>query len=78
MKKLEGYPIYVNHPGRWEAERQRQLYEFAMKDDDHMVDWLTWTGRRLYEIMDDKNPSHESQVFEGEVIKLLRAIVQVS
>jgi hypothetical protein len=75
MRKFEGYPIYVNHPGRWETERKRQLYQFGEKGDERMVDWLTWTGRRLYEIIPDSPPTPESQVWEGEVVKLLRWIV---
>jgi hypothetical protein len=75
MRKLEGYPIYVNHAGRYEAARRQQLYEFARKGDKQMVDWLTWTGRRLYEIIEDKRPGPQAQVFEGEVMKLLRWIL---
>jgi hypothetical protein len=74
MKKLDNYPIYVNHPGRWEDVRLRQRDHFVDQGDYHMMTWLDYTGKRLYEIMEDKNPRPESVAFENAVIQLLRLI----
>jgi hypothetical protein len=74
MRKFDHYPIYINHPGRWEKVRQGQLEAFRYQRDSHMVSWLTYTGKRLYEIMEDKDPDHEGRSFENDVHQALRLI----
>lgn len=74
MRKFEHYPIYINHPGRWENVRQSQIEYFRNQRDSHMVSWLTYTGNRLYEIIEDKNPDHEGRMFENTIYQLLRLI----
>ena len=74
MKKFEPYPIYVNHPGRWEKARFRQMDYFESKGDFKMVSWLEYTAKRLYEITEDKAPGPESVFYERAVIQLLRLI----
>jgi len=74
MIKFDSYPIYVNHPGRWEIVRQQQLDYFTARGDYKMISWLDYTGKRLYEITEDKVPGPEAVLFERAVIKLLRTI----
>jgi len=74
MRKFEPYPIYINHPGRWEEVRRRQRDEFVDKGDFQMMTWLDYTGKRLYEIMEDKAPAWESREYENQVYKLLMLI----
>lgn len=74
MKKFEPYPIYVNHPGRWETVRASQQAYFEGKGDSKMTDWLTYTAKRLYEITEDKAPGPESVAYENSVVQLLRLI----
>jgi hypothetical protein len=74
MRQFDRYPIYVNHPGRWEEARQRQLAEFRSQRDARMVNWLTYTGKRLYEITQDLNPRPESVAYENAVLQQLRLI----
>jgi hypothetical protein len=74
MKKFESYPIYINHPGRWEGVRQRQLDYFTQKKDLQMVRWLSEPAKRLYEVTEDTAPSRESQDYEDQVYRLLKLI----
>jgi len=74
MRKFEKYPIYINHPGRWEEVRRRQRDHFVDKGDYKMMTWLDYTGKRLYEIMEDKSPSMESREYEHQVYRLLMLI----
>jgi hypothetical protein len=74
MKKFESYPIYINHPGRWEEVRQRQRDYFAQKKDLHMFRWLGDPAKRLYEVTQDTSPGRESQDYEDQVYSLLRLI----
>lgn len=76
MRKFECYPVYVNHPGRWNEVRQRQRDYFADKRDLRMFRWLApdGTGARLYEILADSAPSPESREYESQVYQLLRLI----
>jgi hypothetical protein len=72
MLNFESYPIYINHPGAWEKVRQRQIRDFV--GDAKMRNWLAHTGRHLYEIQEDTNPSYESREYEYQVHRLLRLI----
>ncbi len=74
MRRFEPYPIYINHPGRWEEVRRRQRDEFVDKGDFQMMSWLDYEGKRLYEIIEDKTPRPESQEYENQVYKLLTLI----
>jgi hypothetical protein len=74
MRKFEQYPIYINHPGRWEAVRRRQRDEFVDKRDWQMMTWLDNTGKRLYEITEDKTPDRAAREYEDQVYKLLMLI----
>ncbi len=74
MKQFGRYPIYVNHPGRWEEVRQRQLDYFKSQRDRRMVSWLTYTAKRLYEITQDVTPGPESLAYEEAVCQQLRVI----
>ena len=74
MRKFEGYPIYINHPGRWEDVRQRQLGDFRAKGDSRMVSWLTYTAKQLYETMEDQSPRMETREWEHQVYRLLMLI----
>jgi hypothetical protein len=74
MRKFDAYPIYVNFADRWEEVRLRQADEFAMKDDERMVNWLNSTGKELYEITEDMAPSFEARGFEHRIYNLLRLI----
>lgn len=74
MRKFEQYPIYINHPGRWEEVRRRQRDHFVDKGDYKMMSWLDYTGKRLYEIIEDKTPSMESREYEHKVYRLLTLI----
>jgi hypothetical protein len=74
MRKFDTYPIYINHPGRWEEVRQRQRDEFVDKGDFEMMTWLDYTGKRLYEITEDKTPGPEAREYEDQVYKLLMLI----
>jgi hypothetical protein len=74
MLKFDNYPIYVNHPGRWEIVRQQQRDYFVARGDYKMMTWLDYTGKRLYEITADKAPGPESVQFERAVVQLLRII----
>jgi hypothetical protein len=74
MKRFESYPIYINHPGRWEEVRRRQRDEFVNKGDYQMMSWLDNTGKRLYEITEDKAPGTESREYENQVYKVLMLI----
>lgn len=74
MRKFEHYPVYINHPGRWEKVRQSQLETFKYQRDRHMVSWLTYTAKQLYEIMEDKNPAYEDRMFENTIYQALRLI----
>jgi hypothetical protein len=78
MRRFGRYPIYINHPGRWEEARQRQLEYFKWQRDAHMVNWLTWTGKRLYEITEDKTPRPESLLYENAVYQQLNLISTTS
>ena len=75
MKKFESYPIYINHPGRWEEVRRKQREYFAQKKDLHMFRWLGDSAKRLYEVTEDTAPSKESQDYENQVYELLKVIV---
>jgi len=75
MKKFGNYPIYINHPGRLDEVRQRQRQEFAEQHDQHMVDWLAHTGRRLYEITEDRNPGPAARAYEQDVFDQLTRIL---
>ena len=44
MRQFDQYPIYINFADRWEETRLRQAGQFAMKDDEMMVNWLNSTG----------------------------------
>jgi hypothetical protein len=74
MKKFESYPIFINHPGRWEEVRRRQREYFAQKKDLHMFRWLGDPAKRLYEVTEDTAPSRESQDYENQVYALLKLI----
>jgi hypothetical protein len=74
MRKFEGYPIYVNHPGRWEDVRKRQLRDFRAKGDSHMTAWLGHSAKQLYEIMEDQFPRMETREWEHQVYRLLRLV----
>jgi Effector protein len=74
MKKFESYPIYINHPGRWEEVRRWQRDYFVDKGDYKMMNWLDDTGKRLYEVTEDKTPGRESRDYEDQVYSLLRLI----
>jgi hypothetical protein len=74
MRQFQRYPIYVNHPGRWEEIRQRQLEEFKAKRDRRMVNWLRYTGKRLFEITQYTPQSLESQTYENAVLQQLSLI----
>jgi hypothetical protein len=74
MRKFEGYPIYINHPGRWEEVRQRQLRDFRAKGDSHMTSWLKHSAKQLYEIMEDQFPRLETREWEQQVYRLLMLI----
>jgi hypothetical protein len=74
MKHFKPYPIYVNHPGRWEAVRLRQRDAFVDKGDYKMMSWLDFTGKRLYEILEDKTPGPLERDYEDQVCKLLTKI----
>lgn len=75
MRRFEQYPIYINHPGRWEEVRLRQRTTFVEMGDYQMMSWLDATGKRLYEIMEDKTPRPEFRDYENRVYQLLTAIV---
>jgi hypothetical protein len=72
MKRFEGYPIFINHFGRWEAVRERLLTEFY--GDSHMTSWLDTTGRQLDEVTEDISPGWEAREYENQVYKLLMLI----
>jgi hypothetical protein len=74
VRKFDQYPIYINHPGRFEEVRLRQRDHFVDKGDWHMMSWLDYTGKRLYEIIEDKNPRPESVDYENAVFQQLRLI----
>lgn len=74
MRKFEPYPIFINHPERWEAVRLRQRSAFVDEGDFKMMTWLDYTGKRLYEIKEDKNPSYTARTYENQVYQLLRLI----
>jgi len=83
MKRFEKYPIYINHPGRWYKERDREYDYFSDKyaekpnpNDLHMMKWLgpAGDGWRLFEIMDDQHTTPESWHYEYDVYQLLRLI----
>jgi len=74
VKQFGTYPIYINHPGRWEAVRQRQRDEFVDKGDFQMMSWLDSTGKRLYEITEDKTPGPEAVAYENRILALLATI----
>lgn len=75
MKKFLHYPIYVNHPGTWEQVRLRQRDHFVDQGDYQMMRWLDYTGKRLYEIMEDQNPAPEGRRWEDDVYRQLQTIV---
>lgn len=75
MRRFLGYPVYVNHPGRYEEARRRQIAEFAAKRDLHMYRWLQHTGKNLYETIEDPNPPPEAVTYEKGVIEALNVIV---
>ncbi len=74
MRQFSNYPIYINHPGRWEEVRMRQRVAFVDMEDYKMMTWLDYTGKRLYEIMEDKNPRSDSIAFENDVYRQLQII----
>jgi hypothetical protein len=74
MRQFEPYPIYINHPGRWEGARSRQRDHFVDRGDYKMMTWLDSTGKRLYEIAEDKTPGPESRKYESQVHSLLTLI----
>jgi hypothetical protein len=74
MRRFLRYPIYVNHPGRWQLVRERQMAEFAEKRDRHMLQWLEYTGKNLYETIEDKNPPPNAVAYEKGVIEALQVI----
>ena len=43
-----------------------------------MVNWLTWTGKRLYEIIEDKNPRPESVSYENAVYQQVQVIASTT
>lgn len=75
MRRFLRYPIYVNHPGRYEEARRRQIAEFAAKKDLHMFRWLQSTGKNLFETIEDPYPPPEAVSYEGAVIDALKVIV---
>ncbi len=76
MRRFLKYPIYVNHPGRYEEARRRQIEYFAAKKDLHMYRWLQHTAKNLYETIEDPNPPPEAVSYEKSVIEILKVIVQ--
>lgn len=75
MRRFLRYPVYVNHPGRYEEARRRQIAEFAEKKDLHMFRWLQHTGKNLYETIEDPYPPPEAVTYEKGVIEALNVIV---
>jgi hypothetical protein len=75
MRRFLKYPVYVNHPGRYEEARRRQIEEFAAKKDLHMWLWLKHTGKNLYETIEDPYPPPVAVTYEQGVIDALNVIV---
>lgn len=78
MRQFGRYPIFINHPGRWEDVRQRQIEYFRQKRDAKMMMWLTYTAKRLFEITEDKPPRPESVEYEKQVYQQLQLIAQTT
>lgn len=78
MRQFERYPVFINHPGRWEEVRQRQIDYFREKRDAKMISWLTYTGKRLFEITEDKPPRPESVEYEKQVYLQLQLIKETA
>jgi hypothetical protein len=74
MKKYREYPIYMNYPEGWEAERLRQRENFVDKGDYQMMEWLDDTGKGLYATMADDNPSPVSQRYDQQILDALTLI----
>jgi hypothetical protein len=76
VRQFDHYPIFINYPAYWEKVREEQLANFEAQNDATMVRFLgpTGNGARLYEIMEDKNPSREAREYESQVYELLRLI----
>jgi hypothetical protein len=64
----------MNHPGRWDDVRQREIQYFREKRDAKMISWLTYTGKRLFEITEDKPQRPESVEYEKQVYLQLQLI----